>query len=50
MDVIKIFVRWDSEESIARAEVEKTRLENQGYALVKTFSEFSGAVLTYAKE
>ena len=47
--LIKIYVRWDSDKSIRRAEKDKAALENKGYTLINTFGGMNESVLIYAK-
>ena len=48
-NVIKIFVNWNSEESIKSAEKLKTNLENSGYTQIKTISRMDVSTLFYTK-
>ena len=43
-------IDWRSEDSISRAEREKTNLENQGYTLINQMGVLDSATLIYQKD
>jgi len=46
------FVKWNEADpkSVRQAEIKKSKLENQGYSLVKTIGGFYNFILEYKKD
>ena len=49
MKTVTISVNWQDQKSIAKAERQKSKLENQGYSLVKENASHFTSTLTYQK-
>ena len=47
-NIVKIFVRWDSEKSIKQAEKDKLNLENKGYTQINSFGGINETCFVYA--